>query len=513
MSRSDDDAGPKHRQSRGTPWRSAGQAFSRAARLGASASRSRLTVALGGPIRTRVVVVLAGVLALSSADAATVGASAIELRQHLHIDNADIGLLVAVSALVGALAALPFGVLADRIRRTFTLSAAVVLWGAAMVWSATVHSFGELLLARLALGVVTAAAGPLTASLIGDYFPSTERGRIYSFVLTGELVGAGLGFAVTGDIAALSWRAAFFILALPAFVLARFVFGLPEPARGGQGALLAEIGYASASGEGVASETNPTGATDAQRLAAERRIAPDPRLVEAGSVEHMGFLAAARYVLKLKTNVALIISGACGYYFLAGVETFGVEFVHEQYHVGQVLANLLMLVVGAGAVAGVLIAGPLGDRLLRRGHLKGRVQVAAFAAVATVLLFIPAFVTHSLLSALPYIVLAGAALSAQNPPIDAARLDIVPAYLWGRAEGIRTFVRSGAQALAPLVFGAMSDLLSGNRPDSGLRWTFVIMLVPLAAGAVFLFRAMASYPTDVATAEVLSRTTQTDPEN
>ena len=86
--------------------------------------------------------------------------------------------------------------------------------------------------------------------------------------------------------------------------------------------------------------------------------------------------------------------------------------------------------------------------------MKGRIQVPAFAAVATVLLFIPALVTHSSLTALPYIFFAASALSAQNPPIDAARLDIVPPALWGRAEGIRTFIRSGAQALAPLLFGA-----------------------------------------------------------
>ena len=128
--------------------------------------------------------------------------SAIELRQSLHIDNTDIGLLVAVSSLVGAIAALPFGMLADRVRRTWTLSFAIVLWGVAMLWSATAGSFGKLLLARLALGMVTAAAGPVVASLVGDYFPGRERGRIYSFVLTGELVGAGVGFAVTGDIAA-----------------------------------------------------------------------------------------------------------------------------------------------------------------------------------------------------------------------------------------------------------------------------------------------------------------------
>jgi MFS family permease len=474
--------------------------------LGTNAARARLTTALGGATRAQVVTVLACVLALSSADTATVGASAIELRQHLHIDNTDIGLLVAVSSLVGAISALPFGMLADRVRRTWTLSIAIVLWGVAMLWSATAGSFGNLLLARLVLGLVTGAAGPIVASLVGDYFPGRERGRIYSFILTGELVGAGLGFAVTGDIAALSWRAAFVILAIPAFFLAYTVYQLPEPVRGGQGALLPDPQYRPSTPDLVAPEPAPGGVTEAQRLASDRHIAPDPRLVHEGSNEHMGFISAARYVLHVRTNVALILSGALGYYFLAGVQTFGVEFVHAQYHVSQVLANLLMLVVGGGAAAGVLIAGPLSDRRLRTGHLNGRIQVAAYAAVATVLCFIPALIIHSAFAALPYIIVAGAALSAQNPPIDAARLDIVPSFLWGRAEGIRTFVRTGAQALAPLLFGAMSDLLSGSHPYSGLRWTFVIMLLPLAASAVFLFRAMHTYPTDVASAGLISQT-------
>ena len=128
-------------------------------------------------------------------------------------------------------------------------------------------------------------------------------------------------------------------------------------------------------------------------------------------------------------------------------------------------------------------------------------MVAAVAASVTVLLFVPALVTHSLLTALPYVVLAAAALSAQNPPIDAARLDIMPPWLWGRAEGVRTFVRTGAQALAPLLFGAVSDYVFGGG-TAGLKWTFVVMLLPLAASAVFLFSAARRYPSDVATAAV-----------
>ena len=221
----------------------------------------------------------------------------------------------------------------------------------------------------------------------------------------------------------------------------------------------------------------------------------------------MSFFMAVKYVLRVRTNVALIVSGACGYYFLAGIETFGVEFVRGQYGVGQVLANFLLLVVGAGAVVGVLAGGPLGDGLLRRGRLNGRVMVAAVAAAATVVLFIPALLTHSAFAALPYVMLAAVFLSAQNPPIDAARLDIMPPWLWGRAEGVRNLIRTGAQALAPVLFGVVSQYVFGGG-NSGLKWTFVVMMVPLAASAVFLFAASRRYPGDVATAAAVTANRQ-----
>jgi MFS family permease len=461
--------------------------------------------ASGGPARTRIVLVLASVLALSSADTATVGAAAIQLRSALHIGNTDIGLLVAVTALVGAVFSVPFGVLADRVRRTWMLAIAIMIWGVAMVWGATAHSFGQLLFDRVWLGAVTAATAPVVASLVGDWIPGSERGKIYGYILAGELAGAGVGFAVTGDIAALSWRAAFVILALPAFGLAWLVFRLPEPARGGQGVLPPEPGYGSAAGAAERTQPEPVQGrqahepSDAQRLAQERGIPPDPALVRLAARRTMTFGMAVRYVMSVRTNVALIVSGALGYYFLAGIQTFGVEFVRGQYGVGQVLANFLLLVVGAGAVIGVLTGGPLGDALLHRGRINGRVMVATVAAAATVVAFIPALITHSAFTALPYVVLAAVMLSAQNPPIDAARLDIMPPWLWGRAEGVRNFVRTGAQALAPVLFGAVSQYVFGGG-TSGLRWTFVVMLIPLSASAVFLYGAARRYPKDVATA-------------
>jgi MFS family permease len=488
--------------------REAFDALLRAARRAAKRGSDQLSDTLGGTLRMRVIVVLAAVLALSSADVTTVGASATQLRNDLHISNTDIGLLVAVSSIVGAFASLPFGVLADRVRRTRTLGGAIVLWGVAMIWSAAAGSYGDLLLARLFLGAVTAAAGPLIASLVGDYFAGFERGRIYGFILTGELIGAGFGFAVTGDIAALSWRLAFVVLAIPAFVLASFVFKLPEPARGGRGHLAPEPGTSAAAkaedAKVSAAHTEEPHVTDAQLLARAHGVAADPKLVLHRDIEQMSLPTAVRYVLSVRTNLVLIAASALGYYFLSGIEIFGQEFVKDQYGVRQVAANGILLTVGAGAVGGVLVGGALGDRLLRSRHINGRIYVAAFSASATIALFLPAIFARSASSAILLLIAAAFMLSAQNPALDAARLDIMPPRLWGRAESVRSFLRAVAVALAPLLFGAASDYVFGGG-RAGLQWTFFVMLLPMAASAVLLFKARHTYPGDVATAAESAR--------
>src|SRR5581483_5953891 len=228
-------------------------------------------------------------------------------------------------------------------------------------------------------------------------------------------------------------------------------------------------------------------ATDAQRLAQERGLAPEPELIVTPTeARRMGLVRATQYVLRVRTNVVLIAASACGYYFLAGLQTFGLEFSKEQYGIDQALASTLLLVVGAGALAGVLLGGAVGDWLLKRGILNSRVLT-------------PAVVTRQAVTAVPYLVAAAFFLGAQNPPLDAARLDIMPPLLWGRAEAVRTLLRSLAMALAPLLFGAVSDYVFGGG-RSGLQWTFVVMLLPLGGSAWLLFKGLRTYPADVATA-------------
>jgi hypothetical protein len=72
-------------------------------------------------------------------------------------------------------------------------------------------------------------------------------------------------------------------------------------------------------------------------------VSPDPALVLDTDPRRLNVLAAARYILRIRTNAVLITASACGYYFLAGVEIFGTEFTRAQYRINQAVANLVLL--------------------------------------------------------------------------------------------------------------------------------------------------------------------------
>jgi MFS family permease len=490
--------------------------------------RGEVVKRTGGPARARVITLFGAVLALNGADIATVGAVAPQLERALHIGNTKVGLLSSVSLLVGAIFTIPVGMLIDRTRRLPLLSLSILLWSAASLASAFAGSYSSLLLTRLLLGAVTASAGPAIASLTGDYFPAGERGRVYAYILGGEILGTAAGFIICGTVASLiSWRAAFVLLAIPGFLLARELYRtVPEPLRGGQSRLepgvqnLREAVSAAASRpppDNAASDEAEAPSDDLAREAARRRgVQPNPELVLTEDPRTMGLVPAVRYILSIPTNMLLIISSSLGYFYFAGLSTFALLFVRGHYHANQATAELVLALLVAGAMAGTLISGRVTDRMLRDGFLEVRVWVPALCYMGAVAFLIPGVLGSHVTPAVWFDVAGAALLAAANPPLDAARLDIMPAGLWGRAESTRTVVRSLAQALAPLVFGGLADLSAGFAPKQapigthpglvsaatgrGLEISFLVLLGTVVAAGVFLLRARATYPTDVATA-------------
>lgn len=457
-------------------------------RMHALLGRRALTIAL-----------MAVVLGLSSADLAALGAMASALEKALAIRNAAFGLISTASALAGALMCLPFGVLVDRKPRIPLLSALTFLWSIGMALSGITRGYDGLLLAQVVAGISGISLSAVIASLTGDYFPPSQRGRIYGMIVGGELLGAGVGLLLASLVMeAYSWRAAFWVLACLGIVCGWLVLRfLHEPNRSGMNAI---------SRESVERRASPdTARRRVSSLIESLDISPHAARIIDSDPTYWSWGRAARYILTIRTNLILLLCSTAGYFYLNGLLTFAVLYLMLRYGLASGEASVIVLITGSGALAGVLLSGWLGDRLLGRRIVAARVWVAAAAFLIAVIGFLPAFLLPELLPASAFFFLAALGLGATNPSLDAARLDIMHSRLWGRAESLRNTLRFIPVAASPYIFGVLSDIIEPHagsripRSASGLGMTFLLMLILLLiSGAVAVIAAL-TYPRDVAT--------------
>ncbi|MGH6671327.1 MAG: MFS transporter [Xanthobacteraceae bacterium] len=483
-------------------------------------SEEAVDAAAGGPARFYVGLLLGAVYGLDAADKAALAAIAGSIEKAFNIGNLDFGLLIAAVSFTGAVFTLPVGALADRINRRRILLVAVAIWTAAMVVSGTSTSFTYLLITRLFLGGVTAAASPTIASLVGDFFPPQARGRIYGVVLSSELIGTGVGFFIAGEVSSyVDWRWALYLMALPSafafWVIWRF---LPEPARGGQSWIrlgqeeLPEDESGTDHRETTerqhkpapeASRTDGDGSAQTREIVRRAGIKPRRDLILHQDPTDWSLWHAIRYMLRIPTYALLIIASSLGYYFFAGARTFGMIYLTHHYHMSRSTVTALAVIVGVGGLAGLFLGTKVAERLLARGWVSARIVVPGTSLFIAAVLIGPAIWITNPFAGIALFALGTAALAGANPPIDTARLDIVPFRLWGRGESGRMALRGLLEGGAPLLFGAMSDWLGGG--TSGLEWTFLIMLIPVFVASSLAIPARRTYPRDVATADASMR--------
>lgn len=162
----------------------------------------------------------------------------------------------------------------------------------------------------------------------------------------------------------------------------------------------------------------------------------------------------------------------------------------------------------------MLTTGRVADWLTGRGQISARIMVGGMAFLAAAVFILPTLLADNLLLALAFAFLAGTAMGGVNPPLNAARLDIVHSRLRGTAEAVRSTLVSISTGLAPVAFGAVSTALGGT--PSALGDTFLIMLgMLIVAAGLLLCLARRTYPRDVATAmasEVLTAATEPAPD-
>jgi MFS family permease len=439
--------------------------------------------------RTAVLVALGSVLALDAADRSALGVLAPALKDYFHIGNGTIGLLASVFSIVGGIATIPIGILTDRTRRVTILVVCVLIWSAAMGLAAGAVTLLVLFVARSTLGILSAAGGPPVTSIVGDLVSPDIRSRIIGWVRSGELVGAALGFVVTGVIVSFfTWRAAFAALGVIGLFVALGFRGVEEPRRGGE------------SLDDEAGGDRLDEPSQLRELVEEQGVEPKPELVIEEDVADLPLPAAIQYVTQVRTLVMIIGASALGDFFFTALQVFGILFLVDQFDISASTAALIIPAVGIAGFVGVIAGGRTGDWLIERRVLTGRLKIGTWSYLAVAVVFLPILFTNSLAIALPFLALAGVFLMAPIAPLEAARLDVVHPQLRGRAESARTTARVVAQAISPLLFGVLSETLGGGGAE-GLRDAFLVYLSLLAVSSLLLVLAERDYPREVASVQ------------
>jgi MFS family permease len=297
-----------------------------------------------------------------------VAASAAPLIQtEFGLSDALIGLLGSAFLLVYAVAALPFGYWADRGVRKTVLGIGVTIWSLATLFTGFARNFVQLFISRAILGIGEASYYPAGTSLLSDYFPKDQRGRVMSIWGAGSALGIAVGFAGGGYIAEkFGWRNAFFFAAVPGILFAILAFRMREPLRG----------------------------------SVEER---GPALRQTRDASLRAFVD----LMRIPTLRAAILSQTVLYFVLASNAFWLPTLLHRKFDLSVGQAGLLAgVVLVLGGLTGTLAGGWIADRMARTnpaaylqvgigGFLIGAVfiviSLVAPLNIGPIPIFIPAF--------------------------------------------------------------------------------------------------------------------------
>ncbi len=283
-------------------------------------------------------VVLFAINLMNFFDRQIIGGVGEGIRREWGLSDTALGLLGTVFTLLYAVVGLPLGRLSDKNERRKLLAGGVFLWSLLTAVSGVARSFAQLIVARLGVGVGEATCSPASTSMIGDYFPTTQRARAISIWMLGLPLGLGLANGAGGWILQnWGWRNAFYIAAVPGLFCAVAALAMREPKRG-------------------MVETHAVGA---------RRRAGNPY----------------RLVLSIPTMLWVIASGALHNFNMYALGAFVAPFLVRFHHMSFFAAGwVAAFVYGFSGIFGLTVGGALADRLYAK-RVDGRLIVGTVAIV------------------------------------------------------------------------------------------------------------------------------------
>lgn len=384
-----------------------------------------------------------------------------DVKKDLLLTDTQLGFLIGGGfAIFYTFAGLPIARLADRSNRSTIIAVALLVWSAMTVASGLARNFGQLLAARIGVGVGEAGCTPPAHSLISDTFPPERRASALSFYQLGVPFGTLFGLAAGGYLAEeLGWKMAFFVVGAPGVLLALVTkWTLQEPERGHF-----DVGV---------------------------DLAQEPIARTFGFI---GGLPSLRHVL---------IGSASQTLFLAGVGAFHAVFL-QRVHGYSVSEAGLRLGLIAGIAGGVSVygAGWLADRLGAR-DLRWHFWLPAIGAIASVPFSIVAYSTAS--PALCIAMIAAATLL--NHMYSGLGHAIMQGLVKPRMRAVMSAFALFAMNIVgfgfgPVLVGQLSDRLVGGDAAffgfSGIQAALLILIVFVAWAVVHYVLGARTYVRDL----------------
>jgi len=365
--------------------------------------------------------VLVAVNVLNFYDRHVIGALTEPIRKEFGLSDSQVGLIGSAFIWLYAIVGLPLGRAADSRSRKKLLASGMLVWTALTGVAAMAASYTMLLFSRLGFAVGEAVVAPAATSWIGDLFPAGGRSRPLALFMLGVPVGGALSYFFSGPVAqAFGWRAAMVLAAVPAIILLPLLMRLAEPVRG----------------------------------AAETHREPIARSSMAA-------------ILRIPTMWWIIASGALLNFNMYAIGTFLPAFLSRIHGLTLARSGIATgIVFAVGGVAGGLLAGRLGDRVIHRRENGRLLTAAAISAIGAPIGYL-GIDAGGVLAAITLIALAYGTLNAYYGLVYSAIQDIVAPAMRGTAMAIYFLAMylCGA-SFGPLLTGKLSDWMAHRAADA-----------------------------------------------
>ncbi len=309
------------------------------------------------------------------------------------------------------------------------------------------------------MGVGEAAYVTIAPSLLSDYFPVRQRGRVMAIFFCAIPVGSALGYVVGGLVDVhYGWRMAFFVAGVPGLVLAALCLILHDPPRGIQ-------------------DQAPT--PDAAPLS------EIPQDVSRGSIGRETW-KTYDHLLRNKPYVLTVLGYAAYTFAVGGLAYWMPAFLERARGMPRAEATVSFgtIVVVTGFI-GTFVGGWMSDYFARHSR-QAYLWLSAGATLVAAPLVWMALTTGSNSLYMTYMVSAQLCLFLSTGPINAAIVNLVLANQRASAIALSVFaIHLLGDVLSPFMVGILSDMYSLQDAVK------ILPLAVLVGGLVWVWAARA----------------------